>query len=212
MTTWLSIVEDPDGPKYITNMLADDLMAQPPLATVLQPCSVDTSTLNTTSIEELTSTDNDLTWSGLSKGTQDYVRRLLKEVQLAYDTSKKTGNALIEAVRSSYPKYKDDNTWRRNISTLRFLPRISDLGAALAASCLVMFGPDWQNLITGPLAYKTNSQDDWLDIYAGNPFRCSFGLDCSQCGCLYSLVLDDHCLLPRQRHHKDKPAVWLENW
>jgi hypothetical protein len=101
MTTWLSIVEDPDGPKYFTNMLADDLMAQAPLATVLQPCSVDTSTLNTTSIEVLTSTDNHLTWSELSQTQQEFVRRVLKEVQLTYDTSKKTGNALIEAVRSS---------------------------------------------------------------------------------------------------------------
>ena len=149
-----------------------------------------------------------MTWSRLGHTQGSKVRLVLKEVQLTYDTSKKTGNALIEAVRSSYPKYKDANVWKQfALRALRVLPRISDLGAGLGAKCLLMFGPDWQNMITGPLAYKQNSQDDWLDIYAGDSFRCSFGLDCSQCGCLYSLVLDDHYLLPRQRHHKDEPAV-----
>ena len=207
MTTWLSIVEDPDGPKYVANILADDLMAQAPPATVLQPCSVDTSTLNTTSIEAPTTIDNPLTWSGFDKISQTNIRRVLKEVQLTYATSKKTENALLEAVRSSYPKYKDAKYWCSAVHFLRFLPKAPDLEAGIAASCLLMFGPDWRNMITGPLAHKQNSQDDWLDVYAGNPFGCSFGLDCSQCGCLYSLVFDDHCPLPRQRHHKDEQAV-----
>ena len=90
---------------------------------------------------------------------------------MTYDTSKKTENALLEAVRSSYPKYQDDNYWRTAIAFLRFLPRDPDLEAGIAASCLLMFGPDWRNMITGPLAYKHNLQDDWLDVYAGNPFE-----------------------------------------